>query len=104
MNTRSTRFMVAFANPFSLPGSGGALPAGSYEVVIEEELIQGLSFEAWRRTATYLTVRGRSSQAGRTELRVISSAELEEALGRDAALARPDDQSDAAHSPREDLK
>lgn len=59
MSMRSSRSTVTFSNPFTLPGYPGDLPAGDYEVLVEEELLQGLSFEAYRRTATYLTVRGR---------------------------------------------
>jgi hypothetical protein len=72
MNMRSTRSTVTFSNPFTLSGYPGDLPAGDYEVLVEEELLQGLSFEAYRRTATYLTVRGRGRHAGRSELRAIS--------------------------------
>ena len=54
MNMRSTRSTLTFSNPFALPGYPGNLPPGDYEVLVEEELLQGLSFEAYRRTATYL--------------------------------------------------
>ena len=57
MTVRSTRSTVTFSNPFTLPGYAGDLPAGEYEGLAEEELLQGLSFEACRQTATYLTVR-----------------------------------------------
>ena len=102
MNMRSTRSTVTFSNPFTLPGYPGDLPAGDYEVLVEEELLQGLSFEAYRRTATYLTVRGRGGHAGRTELRAISDSDLKEALGRDAATTETNNHSEAALSPQED--
>jgi hypothetical protein len=70
---------------FTLAGYGDALPAGEYEVVVEEELLQGLSFEAYRRTATYLTVRGTGPRAGRTEMRQVTQKDLEAALSRDRA-------------------
>ena len=63
---------------------------------------QGLSFEAYRRTATYLTVRGRGGHAGRTELRAISDSDLKEALSRDQGATKKNDHSDAALSPQED--
>ena len=88
MTMRSTRSTVTFSNPFTLLGYPGDLPPGDYEVLVEEELLQGLSFEAYRRTATYLTVRGRGSHAGRTELRAISEKDLKEALSRDAATTK----------------
>ncbi|MGB4952260.1 MAG: hypothetical protein WBO55_16685 [Rhizobiaceae bacterium] len=102
MTMRSTRSTVTFSNPFTLPGYAGDLPAGDYEVLVEEELLQGLSFEAYRRTATYLTVRGRGSHAGRSELRAISDSDLKEALSRDAALSQTNNHSEAALSPQED--
>jgi hypothetical protein len=102
MNMRSTRSTVTFSNPFTLPGYAGDLPAGAYEVLVEEELLPGLSFEAYRRTATYLTVRGRGSHAGRSELRALSDIDLKEALSRDEGATEKNDHSDAALSPQED--
>ena len=102
MTMRSTRSTVTFSNPFTLSGNPGDLPAGDYEVLVEEELLQGLSFEAYRRTATYLKVRGRGRHAGRTERRAISDKDLKEALGRDAALSQTNNHSDAALSPQDD--
>ena len=104
MNMRSTRSTVTFSNPFTLPGYPGDLPAGVYEVLVEEELLQGLSFEAYRRTATYLMVRGTGGYAGRTELRSISDGDLEKAQSRDRAATEKNNHSDAALSPQEDLK
>ncbi|MEQ9037229.1 MAG: hypothetical protein RIE24_02630 [Silicimonas sp.] len=101
---RSTRSTVTFSNPFTLPGYPGDLPAGDYEVLVEEELLQGLSFEAYRRTATYLTVRGRGSHAGHSELRAISESDLNEALSRDQGATEKNDHSDAALFPQEDRK
>jgi len=102
MQARSTNRTVTFSNPFSLAGYVGELPAGDYEVLVEEELLQGLSFEAWRRTATYLTVRGRGSHAGRTELRATTERDLTAALNRDQATTHEIDDSEAALSPQED--
>jgi hypothetical protein len=105
MNVRSFRSTLTFSNPFTLPGYPDQLPAGDYELLVEEELLQGLSFEACRRTATYLTVRGRGRHAGRSELRAISYSDLKEALSRDqAATEDRKNSSDAALSPQEDSK
>lgn len=102
MIMRSSRSTVTFSNPFTLSDHQGELPAGDYEVVVEEELLQGLSFEAYRRTETYLIVRGTGAYAGRTELRTTTESALKEALGRDAAKAETNNHSDAALSPQED--
>jgi len=99
---RSTRSTVTFSNAFTLPGCPDDLPAGTYEVVAEEELLHGLSFAAWRRTATFLTVRGGGRGTGRTELLPIAQSDLDAALGRDRQITTTEN-SDAALSPQEDI-
>ena len=56
MTIRTSRKTVTFGNPFSLAGVDRVLPAGKYEVVTDEELIEGLSFPVYRRVATMMTV------------------------------------------------
>lgn len=122
MTLRASRSTVSFAHPFALAGMAGHLPAGDYEVLVEDELLQGLTFEAYRRSATYLLVRGQGGRRGGTEMRKITESALQDALGRDRALsarqagaaragahqagapqAEPRQiDSDAALSPRED--
>lgn len=86
MNMRSSTLTMTFSNAFALSGYEGELPAGAYEVLVEEELLQGLSFEAYRRTATYLLVRGKGGRVGRTELRATTESDLQAALSRDRAV------------------
>ena len=104
MNMRSIRSTVTFSNAFTLSGYPGELPAGDHEILAEEELLQGLSFETYRWTATYLTVQGGANHVGRTELRPISENDLKNALSQDAATTETNKQSEAALSPLEDLK
>lgn len=87
MNIRSSTSTVTFAHPVVLSGYSDQLPAGAYEVVVEEELLQGLTFVAYRRTATYLTVREPGGRSGCSEMRPITERDLEMALRRDRALA-----------------
>lgn len=100
MTQRAIRSIVTFRRPFLLPGYPDELPAGTYELLAEEELLEGVSFEAWRRTATYLTVRGLGGTAGRTELRSVTQKDLEAILrpapgrgtdGRTAQLTASED-------------
>ncbi len=44
MATRTQRKTVAFGHPFRLKGVDRVLPPGDYEVLTDEELIEGLSF------------------------------------------------------------
>ena len=98
MDTRSTRSMVTFSRPFSLAGYSGELPAGDYEVIVEEVLLEGLSFLAWRRTATYLTASGKNGKGGRSQTRRTTDRELQEALIRDRSHPLKDDASEEARS------
>jgi len=102
MNRRSTRSTVSFSNPFKMAGYPDELLPGDYEVVVEEELLQGLSFEAYRKTAIYLLVHGRGRRAGRTELRLITQSDLDTALSHDRALTQNRKYSEAALFPQED--
>ena len=83
MPSRTTSTTATFAHPFLLLGSDTPLPAGSYEVIVEEDLLEGLSFEAYRRTGTYLRVDGRGGTSGVLEMRPIDPQDLEAALARD---------------------
>lgn len=58
MATRTRRKTVIFKMPFSLEGIGRSLPAGSYEVITNEELVEGLSFPVYRRIVTMMLVPG----------------------------------------------
>ena len=76
---RTTRESVTFDHPFSLAAVGEVQPAGTYIVEIDEELIDGLSFLAYRRVATtvYLPLHDRgpgSVQAVRVEPRELAAA------------------------------
>ena len=84
MNTRTTRKVVKFNNPFLLEAIGRMLPAGSYEVATDEELIEGLSFPVYRRIATTMLVPA-SSYQGAFEMLTIDPLNLAAAEDRDAA-------------------
>lgn len=57
MTVRTSRKSVTFRRPFSLSGVGEVQPAGTYAVETNEELVEGVSFPAWRRTSTVLLLR-----------------------------------------------
>ena len=48
MFERIARRPVSFASPFPVEDLGGEQPAGTYEVEMIEELIEGLSFPTYR--------------------------------------------------------
>ncbi|WP_238179267.1 hypothetical protein [Methylobacterium dankookense] len=49
---RTTRKNLTFDRPFKLSAVDDMLPAGTYEVETDEEILEGLSFLAYRRVAT----------------------------------------------------
>jgi len=83
MLTRTTRKTVTFHSPFSLAGVGRRLPAGSYEVVTDQELIEGLSFPVYRRVATTMLAPAQSFQ-GSVEMLTVDPLELAAAIECDA--------------------
>ncbi len=83
MNPRTSRKTVTFNKPFSLKGIGRSLPAGSYEVVTDEELIEGLSFPVYRRIATTMLVPGQLSRS--VEMVTVDPLALAAALEREAS-------------------
>ncbi len=82
MQTRSRDRTWTFAQPFWLKGVDRELPAGSYRVATDEELIEGLSFPVYRRVATMLFVPSRN---GTLEMLTVDPAELKAAHERDGA-------------------
>jgi hypothetical protein len=88
MSIRTTRKIVKFSNPFSIEGVGRVLPAGNYEVVTDEELIEGLSFPVYRRVATMMLAPTQSSQAPSIEMLTLDPVDLVAALERDTQAVK----------------
>jgi hypothetical protein len=88
MTTRTTRATVTFRQPFLLKGVDRIVPAGDYRVVTDEELIDGLSFLAYRRVSTsiYLPATGHGSS---TEMLVVNPQDLDAAQERDRKASIP---------------
>ena len=52
--TRTKRETLTFGRTFTLEGVDRSFPAGDYELVTDEELIEGLSFPVYRRIASWI--------------------------------------------------
>ena len=89
MTTRTTTNKVTFAHPFLLKGIDRTLPAGVYEVVTDEELVEGLSFPVYRRVSTIMFVPAQSHRASSVEMVTIDPAALQAARDRDAKATNP---------------
>ena len=81
MTVRTKRTTASFARPFLLKGVDRMLPPGTYEVVTEEELIEGLSFPVYRRLSTVIFVPGQSPSS--IEMVTIDPLDLVAAQAKD---------------------
>jgi hypothetical protein len=74
---RTTSTQVTFIHPFRLDDVEGMLPAGTYTVETEEELLQSISFPVWQRVASVILLPRRAAVS-------IEPATLAAALALDA--------------------
>ncbi|GLK54290.1 hypothetical protein JOD31_001457 [Methylopila capsulata] len=88
MSTRTSETTVTFGHPFRLAAIGDAQPAGTYRVVVDEEEILGLSFLAYRRTATTLETPAIAVRGGPHAFHRVDPADLEAALEADGKAPR----------------
>ena len=87
MMTRSRRETVVFKHPFRIASIERLLPAGSYEVITDEELMEGLSFPSFRPVATMMMVPAPPPRSS-VEMVTISSIDLSDS--REPMRWRPD--------------
>jgi hypothetical protein len=87
MMIRSRREIVTFKHPFQIRGIDRLLPAGAYEVITDEEMIEGLSFAAFRRVATMIVVPAAGLRGSAMEMISIGSVDLWDALLIDVSAA-----------------
>ena len=85
---RSRREVITFKHPFRIKGVDRLLSAGAYEVITDEEMIEGLSFAAYRRVATMIMVPAAVQRGVTMEMISISSVALADAQRIDASAPR----------------
>jgi hypothetical protein len=84
MADRTTETTVTFLHSFSLSSLDGSQPPGTYRLVVDEEEIQGLSFLAFRRTATMLHLPAVATAGASQHVFLVDAEELASALQSDA--------------------
>jgi hypothetical protein len=77
MTMRTHRKLVTFPQPFLLRAIDAVQPAGTYNVDTDEELIDGLSFLAYRRTATWIHLPSTTTKSGSSQMILVQPSELE---------------------------
>jgi hypothetical protein len=86
MTMRSRRETITFKHPFRIKGIDRQLQAGAYEVITDEEMIEGLSFASFRRVATMIMVPGAAPLASSVEMISINGTDLSDAQRADASV------------------
>lgn len=81
MALRTTRTSATLRAPFRLSALDEMLPAGTYDIDIEEEVIEGNERSVYLRVATLLHLRTR----GMVQIVTVDPSELEAALDNDRA-------------------
>jgi hypothetical protein len=84
MTTRTTTKTVTFVNPFTLRPLDEVLEPGDYAVETDEELLDGLSFMAYRRILALVHLPAQVGHPGTTRTLSVDPNELDAALMRDA--------------------
>lgn len=84
MKERKTYSEITFSNSFVVGGLVMPLEAGTYRLVVDEQLIEGLSFPSYQPVATHLEIPAISAQIVKRQFLQVSAAEIEEALQEDA--------------------
>lgn len=76
---------MIFARPFALPGLDEILPAGTYQVELDEELVEGLSFAAYRKVLALIHLLPDRRRPGLARTLSVDPGVLESVLARDRA-------------------
>ncbi|HKY80902.1 MAG TPA: hypothetical protein VJM09_05450 [Sphingobium sp.] len=84
MISRTTRKSMTFSAPFQLPEFDAALPAGTYSVETDEEVLEGNDHMGFRRIATTLRVENGTA----IERHQVDPEHLNRAWERDQRAAR----------------
>src|SRR5215217_4113083 len=85
MTLRTHRETLTFAHPFTLSGVEDVQAPGAYTVQTDEELLEGLSFLAYRRVATVIFVPLRHGGPGSLQAITIDPRELADTWQRDGS-------------------
>jgi hypothetical protein len=86
MTIRTTYRTLSFVHPFQLKDMDEPRPAGAYVVETDEEHLQDLSFDAYRRVATRLLLPGTPGSSILGETMDVDPLELDAAQARDAEV------------------
>lgn len=100
MTKRTRTKTVTFGSSFVLGELDEVMPAGAYAIETDEELLEGISFPAYRRVSTLIHLHPERGQPGLTRTLVVYPKELDAAFQRDQATAKmPADTDSGQRTP-----
>ncbi|KQY16717.1 hypothetical protein ASE23_22645 [Rhizobium sp. Root73] len=82
---RTTETKITFTRPFRVEALFEPQEAGTYRLIVDEELIEGLSFPAHKRVATHLEIPCLSASPVIRQRLQVSYDDITQALALDAA-------------------
>lgn len=85
MISRTKTRTVTFRHPFTIEGLDGSQAAGTYVVEMEEDMLQELSFPAWRRVHTAIRLPQRPGTSVTEQVATVDPRAIEAALAVDVA-------------------
>ena len=83
MTTRTSQATMTFTHQFQLDGFSGLQPPGEYRVDTDEELIEGLSFIAYRRVAALLHLPAIAAPQDRVQVVILAPSALDAMMEHD---------------------
>ena len=85
MSGRTREMRLTFKRPFVLDGLDETLPPGTYRVETDEELLDGVSFAAYRRVRAMVHLHAEPGHPGVARTLVVEPGVLDAAVRRDDA-------------------
>lgn len=85
-STRTIKDTITFKNPFHLDNNDELFPPGRYEVETHEERIEGLSFTAYQRIRTIISIREPERRPVCRRQLTIDPTKLSQAIQRDGEI------------------
>lgn len=84
MLEKTSERLIEFRHPFQIGALVTPLEAGTYRMTVEEELIEGLSFPAYRTVSSHLEIPAIGHALGRSQYLQVTVEEIDTALQQDA--------------------
>lgn len=104
MAVRTTKKSVNFEAAFTLGDFDEVLPSGIYEVETDEELLEGVSFPAYRRVRTVIHLPMPTGNSQLTRALTIDPDDLEAAILRDRNAIAPIASNEETRPVRSDVR